>query len=500
MGAVQLQHVEAAALAALGRGDELRLDAVHRGAVHLARHLAVGEIGQRRRRHRVPAALLQRPVHAVPHQLGRALAAGVAELQADLRRRIGVDEIDDARPRRLLLVVPQAGAARRDPGVAADAGHLGEDQPGAADRARAVMHQMEIAGHALLRRIHAHRRHHRAVGHLHLAQPQRLEHRRHRACRYRRRSRWRGPACANALSTSRDEIRRAQRQIVVGDRLGAGHDAEGELHGIEIPEAVDMLEPDQRHVGGVLGLLDLLAPAVLVGLQARHRPSARCAIASASAIASSIASLVPEPIEKCAVALASPSSTMLSLTQRLLRIIGKLRHIERLVSSGWPSRNQPKISAIRSADCCSLRPFEPGALERLGIGLENPGRAADFILIGVGDERPPLGLLEDEGEGVERPGRAHPGELVGAQVDLGLEMIDMLLAEAAVDAVGQHDQIGIGKARLVVDIGFEHAASTPSSRARSCRISSSVRREQPQKPLPPTRCTVPRKCTAMSSQ
>src|SRR5664279_3595611 len=40
---------------------------------------------------------------------------------------------------------------------------------------------------------------------------------------------------------------------------------------------------------------------------------ARC-MASASAIASSIASLVPEPIEKCAVALASPNSTMLSLT------------------------------------------------------------------------------------------------------------------------------------------------------------------------------------------
>src|SRR6266481_272982 len=39
---------------------------------------------------------------------------------------------------------------------------------------------------------------------------------------------------------------------------------------------------------------------------------------------------------------------------------------------------------------------------------------------------------------------------------------------------------------------------TPSSRARSCRIKSSLRREQPQKPLPPTRCTVPRKCTAIS--
>ncbi len=76
-------------------------------------------------------------------------------------------------------------------------------------------------------------------------------------------------------------------------------------------------------------------------------------------------------------------------------------------------------------------------------------------MIGVGDERPPLGLLEDEGEGIERPGRAHPGKLVGAQIDLGLKMIDVFVAKAAVDAVGQHHEIGIGKPALVVDIGFE---------------------------------------------
>ena len=126
MGAVQLQHVEAAGLAAQRRRHEFLLDAVHRGAIHLTRHLAVGEVRQWRRRDRIPAALLQRPVHALPHQFGRALAAGVSKLQADLCRRIGVDEIDDARPGCLLLVVPQSGAARRDAGVAAHASHLGE--------------------------------------------------------------------------------------------------------------------------------------------------------------------------------------------------------------------------------------------------------------------------------------------------------------------------------------------------------------------------------------
>ena len=48
---------------------------------------------------------------------------------------------------------------------------------------------------------------------------------------------------------------------------------------------------------------------------------------------SSIASLVPEPMEKCAVALASPMSTTLSATHRSQRMVGKLRQIERLVIS-----------------------------------------------------------------------------------------------------------------------------------------------------------------------
>lgn len=102
-----------------------------------------------------------------------------------------------------------------------------------------------------------------------------------------------------------------------------------------------------------------------------------------------------------------------------------------------------------------VQSLQAGSLERLRIGFEDPGRTTGFILIGVGDERPPLGLLENEGEGVERLGRAHPGEHVGANVDLRLEVIDVFFAEAAVDAIGQQNQIGVGEAGLVVDIDFE---------------------------------------------
>ena len=70
-----------------------------------------------------------------------------------------------------------------------------------------------------------------------------------------------------------------------------------------------------------------------------------------------MASLVPEPMEKWAVALASPSSTILSRTQRWVRIIGKLRQMERLVRIGWPSRNQPKMLSMRAADSASV--FSP---------------------------------------------------------------------------------------------------------------------------------------------
>ena len=128
------------------------------------------------------------------------------------------------------------------------------------------MHQMEIAGHALLSRIHAHRRHHRAIGHLHLAQFERLEHRRDRLFDVDVKTPG-ADGLRKRLVDLAHKTRRPQREVIVGDRLGAGHDAERELHGIKIPEPVDMFEPDQRHVGGVLGLLDLLAPAVLVSLQ-----------------------------------------------------------------------------------------------------------------------------------------------------------------------------------------------------------------------------------------
>ncbi|MNT53138.1 hypothetical protein D3C72_1902130 [compost metagenome] len=56
-------------------------------------------------------------------------------------------------------------------------------------------------------------------------------------------------------------------------------------------------------------------------------------MASASAIASSMAMRVPEPIEKCALVSASPISTWLPTCQVSLTITGNWRHTELLDTS-----------------------------------------------------------------------------------------------------------------------------------------------------------------------
>ena len=325
------------------------------------------------------------------------------------------------------------------------------------------MHEMEIAGHALLRRIHAHRRHHRAVRQLHLAQPQRLEHRRHRIFGIDVEPFGADLPREGAVDLG-DEVRRAQREIVVGDRLGAGHDAERELDGIEIPEAVDVLEPHQRHVGGVLGLLDFLAPARFIKLQrgvdrrrGMHRVRQRNGVFHRELGAGADREMRGRlgVAEQHHVVL----DPALAADHREIaphRAVGQQR-----IAAEEPAKDL--VHPVRGLFFAQT--LEAGTLEGFGIGFKNPGRMADFVLIGVRDERAPLGLLEDEGEGVERFCGAHPGELVGAQIDFRLEMIGESFAETAVDAVGQHHEVGVGEAADFIDLGFEHQMNAKFARA-----------------------------------
>src|SRR6478672_4605147 len=79
-----------------------------------------------------------------------------------------------------------------------------------------------------------------------------------------------------------------------------------------------------------------------------------------SAIASSIASRVPEPMEKCAECRASPISTMLRCDQRSFQTQGKLRHTDLFEISGWPSRvfaNTCSQIVCDSSMLLSLKPY-----------------------------------------------------------------------------------------------------------------------------------------------
>src|SRR5215213_4418360 len=80
---------------------------------------------------------------------------------------------------------------------------------------------------------------------------------------------------------------------------------------------------------------------------------------AASSIASSIASLVPDPIEKCAVCAASPSSTVAPALQSRQRSSLKASHTERFDSSSCPSSTPANSSRQNARLSCSDNSSSP---------------------------------------------------------------------------------------------------------------------------------------------
>ncbi len=101
MRAVQFEQVEPGVGGPARGRDELVADRAI-SATDSARGIwFTGRYGTARRPDHRPVAGRQRFVHALPHQPGRALAAGVAELDADLGGvDLGVHEGHDARASR----------------------------------------------------------------------------------------------------------------------------------------------------------------------------------------------------------------------------------------------------------------------------------------------------------------------------------------------------------------------------------------------------------------
>ncbi len=215
------------------------------------RHLVARTVRNRRGRDQRPVAGGQRLVGILPAELRRSLRPGVAELQRDLRRVCAC-----ARSRRCASTRPRdrGSYSPAQPGLmrasAEGAGHLGEDEAGAAVRAAAEMHEVEVVGRAVDARVLRHRRHHDAVGERDAAQPERREHRRHG--RHAGGGMLREPAL-----DSLHEHGVAQAKVLVRDALAAREQAVGELLGLEARVAVDVLEPLGRVARRILDLQDL---------------------------------------------------------------------------------------------------------------------------------------------------------------------------------------------------------------------------------------------------
>ena len=166
VAAMQLDHVVADAVDALGRRGEFADAALDVVLGHGVRHRPAGVIRDGRRRLGRPAAFLfgQNRLAAGRRRRGRAFAPGMRQLHAELGDAVGAAEIVHALQRRLVVVGIHAGAFGRDPPDRIDVGHLAHHQPGAAEREAAEMHQVPVVRRAVGRIVLAHRRDHDPVG------------------------------------------------------------------------------------------------------------------------------------------------------------------------------------------------------------------------------------------------------------------------------------------------------------------------------------------------
>ena len=342
----------------------------------------------------------QRRVHRPhPAELGRALGPGMAELQADLRVGLGVHEIDDALPGRLVLGLVGAGAAGRDAALGRDAGHLGVDEAGAALGALAEMDEVPVGRAAVHRLVLRHRRDDDAVLQLQVAQP---EGREHRAAH--------GGVAADAgllLEPALGALQPAavaQPQVLVADALRAGQQRVGELDGIEVEVALDLLEPLHRVARGRLQAQHVEPPLVLVlregGLHGRL---------GVQVVGERDGAVERQPRARA---------------DREMRGRRGVAHQHDVAVGPVLAEHARKVDPGRAADVVGVRdqavaaelvredPLAGGdrlllahraeAVVRPGLlgALDDEGRGVGVELVGVRPDPAVLGLLEDEGEGV----------------------------------------------------------------------------------------------------
>src|SRR5215468_6310093 len=103
-----------------------------------------------------PSSLLR---IGLPPAVGRrrwSLTPGMRQLHAELGDPVDSTEIKNSLECRFVLVGPHARAFGRNPAPRVDIGHLAHNEPGAAKRKTAQMHQMPVIGSAVVRIVLAH--------------------------------------------------------------------------------------------------------------------------------------------------------------------------------------------------------------------------------------------------------------------------------------------------------------------------------------------------------
>ena len=355
-----------------------------------------------------------------------------------------MDELDDALPRDDVLGLVHPRAAGADATLTAHVGHLRDDERGAADGARAQVHQMPVVRRAVLSRVLAHGRDDDPVRQEHVPQPERREHGRRRRRRgHRHAALLLRPGREPAVDRL-DELRVAELQIVVGHAEAPRQEAHRELDRLEAAVvALRLLEPLEAHLRGALQTLDVRPPLLLVGderllhlvvtleraaerdrvLHRELRPRADREVRGVRRVADQHeVPVMPGPVlHRREVA---PERAVLEEAVAL-ELLGE-----------QPLGEGDRLILVRLVEARA----PPRGLRR----LEDERGHRRVVAIGVDPPEAVVALLEDERECRVRERRAEPDELVRPPVHLGPEVLGVTAPDKAVDAVGGQHEVGAG--------------------------------------------------------
>ncbi|MNK98502.1 hypothetical protein D3C87_1188670 [compost metagenome] len=194
----------------------------------------------------------------------------MAQLQGDLRIAVRMHEIDDAAPCLRVRFAVHAGTGGRDARIGRHARHLGKHEARATHGARAQVHQMVVARHAIDGAVLRHRRDGDAVFQQHAAQAERREHGRQWLLRQRHASLL-ARAPRQPLFITGHVGRVAQAQVFMRNALAAREHRIGELRRFHDAVTLDVFKPLHGIARRALDFQHLDGAQLLVGGQRRSR-------------------------------------------------------------------------------------------------------------------------------------------------------------------------------------------------------------------------------------